>query len=218
MNSSSRVIARVLRGEAGRRAAPEPLDLQPHHVAGAGPEHGPPADPFAAERAAAYQAGYEAAVAEAAAADAAATTGRAERLTDALVEAAAAAREQREAALAQAGREAVELAFELAETLIARELTLHPSLTVDALQRALVLVPQGEDLVVRLHPGDAITPEEVQELVKDASVRIVADPEIETGGCVVEAGPCRIDAQLGPALARARELIDSVGQETREWA
>jgi flagellar assembly protein FliH len=51
--------------------------------------------------------------------------------------------------------------------------------------------------------------------VADASVKVVHDPAIEIGGCVVEAGPCRIDAQVGPAMERARALIDSVGQGSR---
>ena len=92
---------------------------------------------------------------------------------------------------------------------------MSPSLSVDALTRAMALVPRGEDLVVRLHPGDVTTSEELQALVADASVKVVSDPDVEIGGCVVEAGPCRIDAQVGPAMERARALIDSVGPGSR---
>jgi len=214
MSSSSRVIARVLRGEAGRRAGAEVLDLH-HHEPLSGPDGPQHVDPFAAERALAYQAGYDAALSEAAASGEAARQERAATVRTALVAAAGTAGELRAAALDQAAREAVELAFELAEALVGRAVSLDASLTVDALKRALALVPRGEDLVVRLHPGDALTTDEVQDLVKDASVKVVADPDVEAGGCVVEAGPCRIDAQLGPALTRARALIDSVGTEGR---
>jgi len=41
----------------------------------------------------------------------------------------------------------------------------------------------------------------------EASVHVIADPSVEAGGCVVEAGPCRIDAQIGPAIERARALL-----------
>ncbi|HTZ09363.1 MAG TPA: FliH/SctL family protein, partial [Acidimicrobiales bacterium] len=185
MSSSSRVIARVLRGEAGRRAGAQVLDL---HEGAQAPVAGAKelVDPFAAERALAYQAGYDAAVAEAGSSGQAVREARASALAQSLVGAAAVAHELRAAAMEQAAREAVELAFELTEALVGRELALDPSLTVDALKRALALVPQGEDLVVRLHPSGALTTDEVQDLVKDASVRVVADPDIEVGGCVVE--------------------------------
>jgi flagellar assembly protein FliH len=154
-------------------------------------------------------------LADAAAGDEAARTAQVCRLSDALTTAAAAARSQRAEAVSLAEREAVELAFELAETLLGREISLNPSLSLDAVRRAVALVPQGEDLVVRLHPGDVVTPEELQALVPDASVKVVLDPHVELGGCVVEAGPCRIDAQVGPAMERARALIHSVGQGMR---
>jgi flagellar assembly protein FliH len=214
MSSSSRVISRVLRGEASRGATAETFD--PRVATETVHEKTPVVDPLAAERAAAYQEGYQAALAEASVSDEAAEAARASRVFDALIAAAAAARSQREAALIQAQHEAVELAFELAEALLGREVSLNPSLSIEAVKRALALVPQGEDLVVRLHPDDAVTPEQLQALVIDASVKVVVDPEVEAGGCVVEAGPCRIDAQIGPALARARALIDSVGQGSRE--
>lgn len=210
MSSSSSAPARVWRRDSGRVA--EVLDLQaPRASKSARPSL---ADPFAAERAAAYQEGYDAAVAESTSRDEAAKAARAERLADALVAAAAAAREHREIAVAEASREAIELAFEMAEAILERESEVRGSLTLDALRRALALVPKGEDLIVRIHPDDVIAPEELQELTRDASVRVVPDPSIEAGGCVVEAGPCRIDAQLGPSLARARALLGAPSHES----
>jgi flagellar assembly protein FliH len=210
MSSSSRAMSRVLRGEAGRRATAETFGI--HMPETNGRTSAPPADPFAAARAAGYQEGFQAGLADAATGDEVAIADRAARLSDALITAAASARSQRAAAVSQAEQEAVELAFELAEALLGREISLSPSLSIDAVKRAIGLVPQGEDLVVRLHPGDAIDPDELQALVADASVKVVHDPAVEIGGCVVEAGPCRIDAQVGPAMERARALIDSVGQ------
>jgi flagellar assembly protein FliH len=209
MSSSSRSMSRVLRGEAGRRATTETFgfpvpDTRNRPTA-------PAVDPFAAARAAGFQEGFEAGLADAAAGDEAAVTARTARLSDALIAAAVAARSQRAEAVAQAEREAIELAFELAEALLGRELSLSPSLSIDAVKRAVALVPEGEDLVVRLHPDDVITADDLKTLVAEASVKVVHDAEVEIGGCVVEAGPCRIDAQIGPAMARARALIDSVG-------
>ena len=41
------------------------------------------------------------------------------------------------------------------------------------------------------------------------SVRLVADPRVEPAGAVAETGVCRVDAQLGPALERVREVLRS---------
>jgi flagellar assembly protein FliH len=210
MSSSSRAMSRVLRGEAGRRATTETFGLGLPDIKGQ--STAPTVDPFASARASGFQEGFAAGLADAAAGDEAAISARVSRLSEALIAAAATARTQRAEAVALAEREAVELAFELAEALLGHEIRMSPSATIDAVTRAVALVPKGEDLVVRLHPGDVIDVTELQSLVADASVKIVHDPEIEVGGCVVEAGPCRIDAQIGPAMERARALIDTVGQ------
>jgi flagellar assembly protein FliH len=39
------------------------------------------------------------------------------------------------------------------------------------------------------------------------SVTVVPDSSVEIGGCIVEAGNRTIDAQLGPALERLREVL-----------
>ncbi len=214
MSSSSRALNRVLRGDAGRHATTETFGFSLPDATGR--SSSPGIDPFTAARAAGFEEGFQAGLADAAAGDEAARTAQTGRLSDALIAAADAARSHRADAVSLAEHEAVELAFELAEALLGREISLSPSLSIDALKRAVALVPKGEDLVVRLQPDDVITPEELQVLVADASVRVVIDPEVELGGCVVEAGPCRIDAQVGPAMERARALIHSVGQTTRE--
>jgi flagellar assembly protein FliH len=206
-------MSRVLRGEAVRRATTETFAVHLPEVKGR--PSTPAGDPFASARAAGYQEGFADGLADAASGDEAAVAARISRLSDALIAAAATARSQRAEAVTRAEHEAVELAFELAGALIGRELSLSPSLSIEAVKRAVSLVPKGDDLVVRLHPGDVITVEELQMLVADASVKVVHDPEVEPGGCVVEAGPCRIDAQIGPAMERARALIDSVGLGSR---
>jgi flagellar assembly protein FliH len=214
MSSSSRAMSRVLRGEDGRRATTETFGLPLPDLKVTTPT-APAIDPFAAARASGFQEGFQAGLADAAAGDEAAREARVARLAESLVTAATTAHTQRQEAVTRAEREAVELAFELAEAFLGRELVLSPNLSIDAVARAVALVPKGEDLLVRLHPGDVITAEDLQGLVADASIKVVHDPAVEAGGCVVEAGPCRIDAQVGPALERARALIDSVGQGER---
>jgi flagellar assembly protein FliH len=156
------------------------------------------------EAIAGYQAGYEEGLAAgraAAAAEGRAAALRLEQAT-AAVSAAAAALARRQA-LELAGLEdaIAAAAFELAAAVVGRELALSVSPGADALARALALAPSGVTAVARLHPDDAAL------VSAPDSVRVLPDPAVEPGGCVLEAGDCRIDAQLGPALARARAAL-----------
>ena len=154
-----------------------------------------------------WEAGYQAARAEADAAARADDALARRALRDAVAAAARAAAATRTTTVATVASEAVELAVELAEALIGRELLAGDDLDRAALARALRLAPAGEDLVVRLCPGHDLDPADVAAMVPGASVRLVEDPSIARGDCVLEAGACRIDAQIAPALERARALL-----------
>lgn len=102
-------------------------------------------------------------------------------------------------------------AFELARALLARELTLTQTPGLDAIRRALTVLPEGRPVTARLHPEDA-------ELVRSAiaalppgelgrEVLVVSDPAVEPSGAVVECDAARVDAQLGTALERARQEL-----------
>lgn len=165
------------------------------------------ADRVEAAREEGYQQGRADALAEMSASAEGERRQRLAGLADAVGAAAAAVVAGRQGAVTVAEVEVVTLALELAEVLIGRELSLDRPAVADALHRALRLVPDGEDLVVRLHPDDLAAVPELPSLVPDRQVRLVPDDTVEPGGCVVDAGPCHVDAQMGPALARARELL-----------
>jgi flagellar assembly protein FliH len=97
----------------------------------------------------------------------------------------------------------------LVEDLLGRELALANSPVLDAVRRALTLVPADSPAVVRLHPDDLaeIPAEALTDLPE--SVRVVADPTVERTGAVAETGPRRIDAQLGTALERVQAVLSS---------
>ena len=163
-------------------------------------------DMIDAARQAGRDEGYRAAMEELAAAEASARSVQLRRVADALVSAAASVHEARVEAVQMGAAEAAELAYELTEAFLQRELNIgRPH--IEALARALQLVPDEDDLVVRLHPNDVLAPEELKDMIPEANVRVVADPRVESGGCVVVAGPCRIDAQIGAALERARRVL-----------
>ncbi len=108
---------------------------------------------------------------------------------------------------------ATELAFEIAEAVLARELELSRSPGVDAIRRAANLLPDtGADaatVVVRLHPADLtlLGGDTVDELLPGRKVEVCADPAVERGGCVLDSGASRVDASISAALARVRQVL-----------
>ena len=97
----------------------------------------------------------------------------------------------------------------LIEDLLGRELALADSPVLDAVRRALALVPADSPAVVRVHPDDlAEIPAEALAELPD-SVRVVGDADIERAGAVAETGPRRIDAQLMAALDRVQAVLTS---------
>lgn len=116
--------------------------------------------------------------------------------------------------------DAVDLAFELVQLLVGKAAPLRDDAVRHALTRALALAPDGADVRVRVHPGLDLSALGLDSLVPATagSVSVVADASVEETGCIVEAGACRIDAQVGPALERVRAVLESVRHGGREPA
>ncbi|MCW2531225.1 MAG: flagellar assembly protein FliH [Blastococcus sp.] len=97
----------------------------------------------------------------------------------------------------------------LVEDILGRELALADSPVLDAVRRALALVPSDAPVVVRVHPDDlAEIPAEAHAELPD-SVRVIGDAAVERAGAVAETGPRRIDAQLMTALERVQAVLTS---------
>ncbi len=96
----------------------------------------------------------------------------------------------------------------LARAVLDRELAVSTNPGRDAIVRALALVPDGgAQATVRMHPDDVALLGDIDDLALGTVLDVVADAAIEHGGCVLEAGDCRIDAQLGPAMERATAVL-----------
>jgi flagellar assembly protein FliH len=97
----------------------------------------------------------------------------------------------------------------LVEDILGRELALADSPVLDAVRRALALVPSDAPAVIRVHPDDlAEIPAEALAELPD-SVRVVGDAAVERAGAVAETGSRRIDAQLMTALERVQAVLTS---------
>jgi len=205
MNSSSR--ARVLRGVAFTQAF-SPLDAE---------LPGPPLEQHqnaAAEERRGYDDGYTAGVAEglsagraAAAAETAAASARLEAVIRSLAGAADELRRRQALELAGLENALAQTAVDLAAAIIGRELEVSASPGADALARALALVPAGCTALARLHPSDVAALGDAPVGAVPGALTLIADPSVEQGGCILEVGDSRIDAQLGPALDRVRAAL-----------
>jgi flagellar assembly protein FliH len=109
---------------------------------------------------------------------------------------------------------AIQLSVAIAEKLMHTELVQRPELAQESIREALELAAGNPQIKLRLNPGDAshLGPW-CDEIVKSVSpagtAEIVADPNITTGGCVVETKHGKIDARIETKLARiAHELLD----------
>jgi len=161
--------------------------------------------------AAAVRRGYDDGYAEGLAAAAADAAGireeevrRATAALSALSRAVAAAEEAERTMRAEIQAAAPKLAFALVEALLGRELALAANPGREAVARVLALDEGMEPATVRMNPADIAA---FGEGDLGRVVSVVADPAVERGGAVVEIGRATLDAQLGPAVERVREIL-----------
>ena len=237
MSSSSSARVRVLRGVSFERAFSPletelpgpPVEVDP--VVAAAEERRGYDDGYRTGMAEGLAAGRAAMGAESAA-----HLARLETLIRSLDEAAADLRRRQALELAGVEDALARTAVDLAAAIIGREIQVAASPGADALARAMSLVPAGATATARFNPADAallegerpptrlivpdsagavgpaggdsaVLPGAPSHPVVPAGVAIVADPTIEPGGCILEVGDSRIDAQLGSALDRVRSAL-----------
>lgn len=103
-----------------------------------------------------------------------------------------------------------EAALQLAEAIVGRSLA-GEAPAAAAIARAMALVPSGEPAVVRLHPDDV----DVVGPMDREEIRVVVDPAVRPGGCIVDAGASSIDGGIAAAVDRARAAL--LGEEDASW-
>lgn len=101
----------------------------------------------------------------------------------------------------------VATALQIAEALIGHELSQPDERGRDAIARALALAPERGHVTARLHPAD-IAVIDPAAISTGRTIDIIPDPTLAPGDCIVDVGACRVDARIGPALERAREVLE----------
>jgi flagellar assembly protein FliH len=109
--------------------------------------------------------------------------------------------------LQQVADQTAALALEIAEVVLAREVASAADPGRDAIARAIGLVPDEGDVIVRMHPADLARLADVEDLLPGRAVGLVPDPAVGAGGCIVQVGATRIDAQIATALDRVVEVL-----------
>jgi flagellar assembly protein FliH len=101
----------------------------------------------------------------------------------------------------------VATAFAIAEAVLARELRTAAEPGREALARALDLAPASSPVTVRLNPADRMTIGETELVMDGRTVTLVDDPGLQPGDAVALCDATTVDARLGPALDRVREVL-----------
>jgi flagellar assembly protein FliH len=98
-------------------------------------------------------------------------------------------------------------AMDVARTVVGHELAAETDPGRAAIARAIGLAPDRGDVVVRLHPDDVVTLGEVDTLAPGRGITVVTDASVQPGGCLMDVGACRVDAQIVPALERVAKVL-----------
>jgi flagellar assembly protein FliH len=112
---------------------------------------------------------------------------------------------QRSATLAGVEAEVVALSLAIAEKIVGQIATTHEALIVHMVNRAMAELPTVGPLLLRIHPDDSPILERfwMETHKSDEHVngwRLVPDPQIERGGCLIVCGSTTLDARLSIQL------------------
>jgi len=113
-------------------------------------------------------------------------------------------------------RDVIDLVLLITERVVYRELSLNPSLVVEAVRQAMEVAETGIVVRVRVNPEDLVFVEatwrDVAAEHRLQAVELVADGLVQRGGCVVETRTGAIDAQVDTKIAEVeRALLEQAG-------
>ncbi|MET0302814.1 MAG: FliH/SctL family protein [Microbacteriaceae bacterium] len=127
------------------------------------------------------------------------------RALDALAAAALSLQQAQDALVTATDSALSAAAVELAEALLGAELRRGDGTAHAALERALAVLPETGDRVVRLSPGDL---DQLASAEIPAGVTLVADPAMSSGSAVGQFEGGLVDARIATALERVRAELE----------
>ena len=114
--------------------------------------------------------------------------------------------------LIQYEREILDLIFAVSEKIIHCEISLDQRVIKETVLHTLQLASEKESLILRLHPDDVDSIENLQASSADSTGRLTAlslkaDPSVSRGGCHLETPHGDIDASIETRLKRVYETL-----------
>ena len=123
----------------------------------------------------------------------------------------AAARAKSDELISAAETDLVEAAIKIAERIIEREVALDPNLVLRTVRKALQGINQRENLILKVAPQDVQLLAQADLLSLGAeNVRIVEDPQLQPGECVIDGSHGRLDATFATQLATIKRKFEVV--------
>jgi flagellar assembly protein FliH len=112
----------------------------------------------------------------------------------------------------QADDMVVSLALAVAERILQVEIAQDPNAILTIVRGALALLPTPGEVAIRIHPEAVALLHAHRDALQDAApeaehLRIVSDPAVPAGGCVVETPHSMVDATFPAQLEEARRRL-----------
>jgi len=106
----------------------------------------------------------------------------------------------------------VSLALAVAERILQVEIVRDPNAILGIVRGALALLPTPKEVAIRIHPEAVALLQAHRDALQDAApeaehLRIVSDPGVSAGGCVVETPHSMVDATFPAQLEEARRRL-----------
>lgn len=125
----------------------------------------------------------------------------------------------RQQTLEKMEEEIVELAREIAEKLVSRQLTLDPGMVMQIAEESLRLVADRLQVVLYINPQEMELVETRRDhleslLSERAQLQFIADGEIQPGGCRVETEQGRVDATMKTRWDQLVRALYGPGSDT----
>ena len=107
----------------------------------------------------------------------------------------------------QVADELLALALEIARQVVRQTIALKPETVSAVLQEALTQVPQAHAMI-HLHPDDAsLMRSYLGDQLSHAGHRLIDDPRLKRGDCIIESGSSQLDASVATRWKRVTETL-----------
>jgi flagellar assembly protein FliH len=119
----------------------------------------------------------------------------------------------RETLIQQTERQMVQLSITIARRIVHREVSLDPELIAAMAHVALKKLGTSSPATIRLHPEDYTVVAHEGETWGNGNVKVVPDPAVARGGCLVESEFGRIDASIERQLEEMSRALLGDGHD-----